>query len=120
MLIKSLLSKIFRARKFSNDTILLNSKTITRETEGNQSKESENAANECWKLSRLPHEKAPFIINCLKLEQNSMFGRFIVTSANLRPGEVIAVEEPIFKFFDCRAIPSTNQLSPSCGPLSGE
>lgn len=46
------------------------------------------------RLARKPNPKYPFIADCLKLKRNLSFGRHIVTSSNLKTGEIIAIERP--------------------------
>lgn len=59
--------------------------------------------NDPWnffKLSYPPNEKIPFIVNCLELKENKKFGRYIVTNSDLKPGDIIAIEEPFYSFTD--------------------
>lgn len=59
--------------------------------------------NDPWnffKLSHPPNEKIPFIVNCLELKENKKFGRYIVTNSDLKPGDIIAIEEPFYTFTD--------------------
>lgn len=50
-----------------------------------------------FELSRTPHPKVPFIADCLELKSDAKFGRYVVTSEMLQPGEIIAIEEPFSK-----------------------
>lgn len=83
------------------------------------------------KLSYPAHHRVPYIANCLELGESKKFGRFIFSNQNLRPGEVIAIEEPFFKFVDlqtrhfykyqrCFNCLKSNQLSLLPGPHSGK
>lgn len=45
------------------------------------------------KLSYASNEKIPFIVDCLELREDNKFGRYIITKRNLKPGDVIAIEE---------------------------
>lgn len=45
-------------------------------------------------LSYPPHNKVPFIANCLELRLNWQYGRFVITNQNLMVGEIIAIEQP--------------------------
>lgn len=47
-----------------------------------------------FKLSYPPNKKLPFIANCLEVDCNEQFGRFIVTNRQLNVGDVIAIERP--------------------------
>lgn len=53
-----------------------------------------------FKLSYPANKKIPFIANCLEVKHDKNFGRYITTSLNLRPGDIIAIEEPFFKIVD--------------------
>lgn len=59
--------------------------------------ESENDPWSFFKLSYPANERIPFIVECLELREDDKFGRYIVTSTDLRPGDVIAIEEPFYK-----------------------
>lgn len=83
-----------------------------------------------FKLSYPAHRKVPFIVSCLELSENDKFGRFIQTNCKLRPGDVVAIEEPFFKFVDLHAMSfyryqrcfnclKSNKLSLLPGPHSG-
>ncbi|CRK88878.1 CLUMA_CG002591, isoform A [Clunio marinus] len=50
-----------------------------------------------FKLSYPPNPKIPFIINCLELHKSEIFGRYVVANQDLFPGDIIAIEEPVFK-----------------------
>lgn len=53
-----------------------------------------------FKLSHSPNKKLPFIVNCLELCESEKYGRYLVTKKNLKTGDVIAIEEPFYKFID--------------------
>lgn len=64
-------------------------------------------ADDPWSIFKLSHpvnEKIPFIADCLELRENETFGRFIVTTKDLKPGDVIAVEQSHFNFIGNNAI----------------
>ncbi|KAJ6649459.1 SET and MYND domain-containing protein 4 [Pseudolycoriella hygida] len=64
----------------------------------------ETKDTECtYKLSNAPNPRIPFLVSGLELSQNDKFGRYIKTSRDLRPGEVIAIEEPSLRFIDLKA-----------------
>lgn len=50
-----------------------------------------------FKLSYPPNEKLPFIANCLELNENLTHGRHIIASHDLKPGDIIALEETPFQ-----------------------
>lgn len=47
-------------------------------------------------LSFKPHEKVPFIANCLDIRRNKKYGRYIITNRNLSSGQILAIEERYF------------------------
>ncbi|CRK99763.1 CLUMA_CG013012, isoform A [Clunio marinus] len=57
-----------------------------------------------FNLSHPPNPRFPQISNCLELRENENFGRHIVTNKKLRPGDVIAIEKPFFKFLNSNAM----------------
>lgn len=59
-----------------------------------------------FKLSHPPCSKNPDLIECLKLRNDDHFGRYVYTIKDLMPGDIIAIEEPLFKFVD----PSAHHL----------
>lgn len=63
---------------------------------------SENPWN-FFQLSYPANEKIPNVANCLELKSDPNFGRFIVALHDLKPGDVIAIEEPFFKIIDTTA-----------------
>jgi hypothetical protein len=50
-----------------------------------------------FKLSQPLNKKIPFISDCLKLHESWKYGRYIKTDRALKTGEVVAIEEPLFK-----------------------
>lgn len=50
------------------------------------------------KLSYPANKKIPFIVDCLVLRDNEKYGRHIITTQDLYPGDVIAIEESSFNF----------------------
>lgn len=57
----------------------------------------EDAKGNFFALSHEPNEKIPFIADCIKLDQNPSEGRRIVTTRDLKAGDVISLEEALFK-----------------------
>lgn len=55
-------------------------------------------AREFFKLSYPPNKKVPYIANCLEVKENEKFGRYIVTNRDLKPGDIVAIEEPFLKY----------------------
>lgn len=65
--------------------------------EVNKHDDAENDPASFFKLSYAANEKIPSIANCLKVSESEKFGRYIVTTQELHPGDIVAIEEPIFK-----------------------
>jgi SET and MYND domain-containing protein 4 len=65
-----------------------------------KSKQPEDDPAELIKLSYEPNKKIPFIVDCLELRANEKFGRHIITTRDLNPGDIIAIEEPALKMLD--------------------
>ncbi len=77
------------------------------------------------KLSYPPHPKLPYIADCLELTENEKFGRHIVTTRPLKPGDIVVMEKPFevallpdYKYSHCTFCLKQNELSlipcPSC------
>lgn len=49
-----------------------------------------------FKLSYPANKKYPGIAGCLELRNDPKFGNHLITTQNLKPGDVIAIEEPTF------------------------
>lgn len=56
----------------------------------------ENDPRSFFKMTHRPNEKIPFVIDCLELRKDEKFGRHIVTNRDLKPGDIVSVEKPIF------------------------
>jgi SET and MYND domain-containing protein 4 len=48
-------------------------------------------------LTQPAHQKVPFIADCLEVRENEIYGRFIMTTRDLIPGDVVVLEEPFYK-----------------------
>lgn len=58
-------------------------------------------SDEPWSFFKLSHpanERIPFIVSNLELREDFKFGRYLVTKTELNTGDVIAIEEPFYKF----------------------
>lgn len=71
-----------------------------------------------FKLSYPANKKIPFIVDCLELREDLKCGRHIITSRDLEPGDIIAIEEPYIKhlikencYERCHHCLKTNDLS---------
>lgn len=91
-----------------------------------------NITNDPWdffKLSYPANEMIPFIANCLELREDAKYGRGIYTNQDLKPGDIIALEETPFKalnddgrFIRCANCFKSNKMSliPMDGCASGK
>jgi SET and MYND domain-containing protein 4 len=50
-----------------------------------------------FKLSYPANQKYPQIVDCLELRNNKKFGNYVVTTRDLKTGDIIAIEEPTYK-----------------------
>lgn len=53
-----------------------------------------------FKLSHPPNKKIPFIADCLKLHETWKYGRCVITTRSLHAGDVVAIEQPLFKIIN--------------------
>lgn len=56
-----------------------------------------------FQLSYPPNDKIPFVANCLELKNDENFGRYITSKHYLKPGDIIAIEEPFFRIVETSA-----------------
>lgn len=63
---------------------------------GGEARKDENPF-EFIKLTYEANPKLPFVTNCLELHRSDKFGRFIITNKDLKVGDIVAIEEPLFK-----------------------
>jgi SET and MYND domain-containing protein 4 len=88
-------------------------------------KDPEDDPENFIKLSYPASEKYPPFANCLEVRENQKYGRYVVTSENLNPGDIVAIETTILNtiFQDGRFICCNNCLkanSMSLIPCNGE
>lgn len=57
-------------------------------------------SEEFFTLSHDVHKKIPFIAECLEVRENEVYGRYIMTTKDLEPGDIVVVEEPFYKILD--------------------
>lgn len=69
----------------------------------NQKKTESNDPSELFKMSLPASPTNPCLAKCLELKKSGKFSKFIVTNKDLKPGDVIAVIEPVFLIVDKRA-----------------
>lgn len=58
--------------------------------------EDEQKVRNFLKLSHPPNPKVPFIIDCLELRHTKEFGRGVYTTRDLKAGDIISMEQPLF------------------------
>lgn len=75
-------------------------------------------ASPFFKLSLPAHKKIPFIAECLEVRENEVYGRYIMTNKDLKPGDIVVLEEPFYKILDpkerhtrCSVCLQQNQLN---------
>lgn len=56
-----------------------------------------------FKMSYPRNPKYPFLADCLEMRQDAEDGKHVITTKDLKPGDVIAVTDPCFVSFDQRA-----------------
>lgn len=69
-----------------------------------EDKKDSNDFDGFFYLSYPENAKIPFIIDCLELRRNEKFGRYVITTKDLQPGDIIAVEIPHFAFLSPTAV----------------
>lgn len=65
--------------------------------------QQESSENDPWNFFRLsypPHKNVPFIADCLKLNETWKYGRGIVATKCLKAGDIIAIEEPLYRMIN--------------------
>lgn len=59
-----------------------------------------------WSFFKLSHplsKKNPDVIEYLQVKNDCHFGRYVFTTKDLKPGDIIAIEKPFFRFIDSSA-----------------
>jgi SET and MYND domain-containing protein 4 len=51
-------------------------------------------------FSQPSHKKIPFIAESLEVRENDEYGRYIATTKELSPGDIVVMEEPFYKVLD--------------------
>jgi hypothetical protein len=57
-----------------------------------------------FKLSHDANHKIPFIVDCLEVRENDVYGRYIATTKDLAAGDILIVEEPFYKVLSSQEI----------------
>jgi hypothetical protein len=89
--------KLARAHGYANEAKLKEREEKANKLKENHLNDPENDPENFFKLSYSPHERNPSIVNCLDIKSDPQLGRHVITNRDLNPGDVIAIEEPIFK-----------------------
>jgi SET and MYND domain-containing protein 4 len=58
---------------------------------------NEDIVKSFFKLSYKCHPTIPFIIEGIELRRSEEFGRYLITTRNLKAGDIIAIDEPFLK-----------------------
>jgi SET and MYND domain-containing protein 4 len=82
---------------YSKSELLQRSRMCNRFIESQKSGSSDDVWS-FFKLTYPANPKVPFVSNCLKMMNHEIFGRYIITTQSLKAGDIIAIEEPFFKF----------------------
>lgn len=57
--------------------------------------------NECsFKLTYPSNPKIPYIADCLEIQTSEKYGKYITTNRDLKVGDIIAIEDPFWKFIN--------------------
>lgn len=62
--------------------------------------EDEEAAKNFFQLSYKSHPTIPFIIDGIECKRSKEFGRYLITTRDLKSGDIIAIEDPYVKIID--------------------
>lgn len=60
--------------------------------------EQEKVKRPLLKLSHPSHARLPFIADCIELRHSKEYGNHLVTTRELKAGEIIAIEKPFHRF----------------------
>jgi SET and MYND domain-containing protein 4 len=89
--------ELARAHNYQNEARLQERQQKAENLKKTQREDPENDPANFFKLSYPPNEKYPPFADCLDVRKNVQFGRHIITTRDLNPGDVVAIEEPAFK-----------------------
>lgn len=95
------LDNIYLAWKHSKASV---TELVNREVECKRKLlEVSNRVSDPWNFFKLSHplnKKIPFIVDCLKVHETWKFGRCVITTKALCAGDIIAIEEPLFRMIN--------------------
>jgi SET and MYND domain-containing protein 4 len=89
--------ELARAHNYQNEARLQERQQKAEKLKQTQREDPENDPANFFKLSYPPNKKIPPFADCLEIRQNAQFGRHIITTRALKPGDIVAIEEPAFK-----------------------
>jgi len=72
-------------------------KMIVQKDPAAKEEEVKDPVNDFFKLSYPAHEKIPFLANCVEMRENKKYRRGLYATQDLKPGDVIAIDEPVMK-----------------------
>jgi tetratricopeptide (TPR) repeat protein len=64
----------------------------------NAKNDSEKFISNFFKLSYAPKKNIPLIADCIELKCSKKYGRHLITNTDLKAGDIIAIENPFYKF----------------------
>jgi SET and MYND domain-containing protein 4 len=102
--------QLARAHKYANEAKLNEREEKAQNLKVNNRKDPENDTANFFKLSYPANERNPSIVNCLEVYESQQFGRYVITNKDLNPGDILVIEEPMFKTtsFDGRFLRCSN------------
>lgn len=75
-------------------------KTLDEISRKVSSEACEEPCENFFSFSQPAHKKIPFIVESLEVRENDEYGRFIATTKELSPGDVVVMEEPFYKVLE--------------------
>lgn len=100
----SCLEKLKRISDTDETATRLEDETSSAQDNNSSTLISKNIFEHFFKLSHPPHPSLPFIVDCLELRENDDFGKHVITTRDLKAGDVIAIEKSYFHFVSPHAI----------------
>lgn len=100
----SCLEELKRILNTDENATGLEDKTSSAQDNNDSTLISQSIFENFFKLSHPPHPRLPFLVNCLELRENDDFGKHVITSQELKAGDVIAIEKSYFHFISPHAI----------------
>jgi SET and MYND domain-containing protein 4 len=89
--------ELARSHGYENEAKLKEREEKALKLRENLVEDPEQNPENFFKLSYPPHERNPTVVKCVDIKKDDNFGRYVITTRDMNPGDVIAVEEPMFK-----------------------